>query len=359
MIHSLPPVGIDKLLQDTDLLKQLSCGRVALLTNQSALTRDSVSSAVALQEKLGSALVGFFVPEHGWSGLIAEGEDIQSGHDPHLNLPVWSLYGKQEMCSDFLRSLALDTLIIDLQDVGLRCYTYSATCAQTMEALRGTETHILVCDRPNPLGARQCGPKRDPRFRSIMGYLDVPWQHGQTMGQLLQGVNGSKLTVLPCSPFHEPYAYPWIPPSPNLPSWEAVLLYPALVMLEGTTVSEGRGTTLPFTSLGAPGLPHHEMVDFLNSSGHAGIRACPITFTPSRSKWSGQECQGVHLLVTDFTKLKAYELGIDILTFLSQNYPSFEWITGKRYFIDLLMGTDQVRKGITTGITAATCSGTL
>ena len=346
----LPPTGIDALLQDQVLLNQLSQGTVAILTNQSALTQESLSSAQALHKKIGSALKGILVPEHGWSGLVAEGQKISNGVDPHLGVSIWSLYGDNTALLG-----GVETIIIDLQDVGLRCYTYSATCAQMMEALRGSNTHIIICDRPNPLGPEKKGTDLDPTYRSLVGYLDVPWQHGQTLAQLLSTFNNSleadalPLTVMSCQPFAQAYEYPWVPPSPNLPSWEAVLLYPALVMLEGTNVSEGRGTTLPFTSLGAPGLPHHQFVDFINNSKHPGIRARPITFTPLRSKWEGQECQGAHILITDPAALNAYALGLDILKFLFQNYDNFEWIEGEhgtKYFIDSLMGTDQIRREV-------------
>jgi len=341
----LPLNGVDRLLHDEGMLTRLSRQSVLLLTNQSALTQDYRPSAKALQQKIGGALKGILAPEHGWSGLLPEGEGGSDGWDAALGLPIWSLYGQKRTPFP-----SVDVIVIDLQDVGLRCYTYAATCAQMMEALGGNDTEIIVCDRPNPLGPRKAGPKLDPAFRSIVGYLDVSWQHGQTLGQLLSAFNeslGVPLTVMPCQPFYEPYNSPWIPPSPNLPSWEAVLLYPALVMLEGTNVSEGRGTTLPFTSLGAPGLPHEGLIAFLKS--HPGVHARPLTFTPTRSKWAGQECQGVHFLVTDVQALQSYELGLDILRFLYRHYEAFEWIPGASYFIDSLMGTDAVRKEIEGG----------
>jgi uncharacterized protein YbbC (DUF1343 family) len=143
--------------------------------------------------------------------------------------------------------------------------------------------------------------------------------------------------------------YPWIPPSPNLPSWEAVLLYPALVLLEGTNISEGRGTSLPFTCFGAPGLNHHLVVDYINHL-ERGVQARPVTFTPQTSKFVGQDCHGVHLLLTDPLNMNAFEFGIRILMFLKAHYSDFQWInTAKNkdaYFIDYLVGTNSLRQGM-------------
>jgi uncharacterized protein YbbC (DUF1343 family) len=345
MLHNLPLTGIDFLLKDEHLLRHLSKGKIGLLTNQSALTKEYIPTAQALSEKLKGALTCVLTPEHGWSGFIPEGVKVNDGFDSHLQLPIFSLYGESKKS---LREINIDTLIIDLQDVGLRCYTYATTCAKVLEACAGSLLEILVCDRPNPLGAGRKGPTLDPNFRSFVGYLDVPFQHGQTIGELLFPYNQSlklSLTVIPCQHNHTPYKYPWIPPSPNLPSWDSVLLYPALVLLEGTNISEGRGTSLPFTCLGAPGLDHHKLVDFINRMG--GIRARPLIFTPQSGELKGKECQGAQLFITDLSKLDAFSLGLKILEFLREHYSPFEWTEmcdGKRgYFIDYLLGTDSYR----------------
>lgn len=332
--------GIDALLQNTSLLAALAKRNVALVTNQNALTQTYQLSAYALSEHLGKGLRCILTPEHGWSGLIGEGIKIGDGFEPHLKLPLFSLYGGNKSYLEFFRQESIDCLIIDLQDVGVRCYTYVSTCAKLIETL---SLEVIVCDRPNPLGPAVKGPLLNPQFRSIVGYVDTPFQHGQTMGQLLSPFSQS-LTVIPCEPYHQPYAYPWIPPSPNLPSWEAVLLYPGLVLLEGTNVSEGRGTGLPFTCLGAPGLDHTLLVEYIREL-NLGIEARPITFTPQAGKFAGQACQGVHLLLTDPLNVKAFELGLRIVSFLRKNYDAFQWVMYKeRYFIDDLLGTDVLRK---------------
>ncbi len=358
-MYSLPAGGIDHLLKDTLLLRSLSKKNVGFITNQSALTQDFLVGASAVREKIGPALKCILTPEHGWSGFIAEGVEIGDGVDLYLGLPILSLYGPSKKFVEFISANAIDVILIDLTDVGLRCYTYAATCAKFFEACAEIPLEIIVCDRPNPLGPAKGGPLLDPAYRSLLAYLDVPFQHGQTMGGLLSSFNTSlgekklPLTVIPCQPYHTPYHYPWIPPSPNLPSWESVLLYPALVLLEGVNVSEGRGTTLPFTSLGAPGLNAYELVAFLNDLPHSGIRARPLTFTPNSGDFKGRECQGVHLILTDPSQLDALSLGTHILRFLKERYADFKWTTpteGKKdlYIIDALMGTTSFREAITT-----------
>lgn len=359
MPHLPPSFGIDFLLSNEDLLKSLSKKNVGLITNQSSLTQNYLPSADVLHQKLGGALKCILVPEHGWSGLIGEGIGITDGFDPHLNLPILSLYGKNKKFISFLVDNTIDVILIDLQDIGLRCYTYSATCAKFLKACAELPLEIIVCDRPNPLGGDIKGPLLNPHFHSILAYLDVPFQHGQTLGQLLSDFNKTletslPLTVLPCPSVHHPYQYPWTPPSPNLPSWDSVLLYPALVLLEGVNVSEGRGTTLPFTSLGAPDLDHYGLVNFLNETQNA-VRARPITFTPQSGKLKDKTCQGAHLLLTNPSGLDALSLGIHILRFLKEHYTPFEWTSmapsplpgeEKRYFIDYLLGTSYLREQI-------------
>ncbi|MBS0272379.1 MAG: DUF1343 domain-containing protein [Proteobacteria bacterium] len=340
-----PLVGIDYLLADETLLRTLSQKKVGLVTNQNALTQDYKPTAYVLKEKLGLALTCILTPEHGWSGQLAEGVKVEDGFDPHLNVPIFSLYGGHKQ---HLQGANIDVLLIDLQDVGLRCYTYTASCAKLLEAL--PEIEVIVCDRPNPLGPQQKGPPLDPDYRSFVGYLDVLFQHGQTMGELLVNYNKTHqnlpLTVISCQHDHQVYAYPWVPPSPNLPSWDSVLLYPALVLLEGTNISEGRGTSLPFMCLGAPQLDHYKLVSFINTI--KGVRARPLIFTPQSGKFQGQECQGAHLLITDHKAFDAFSLGLELLSFLKGNYSQFEWekMNNHKYFIDLLLGSDSFRKSL-------------
>lgn len=353
-----PFFGIDKLLADKEKMQALLGCNVAVLTNQTTLTHEGIPSAYALSQALGGTLKMILTPEHGWSGKVAEGLKVESSHAQELDLPIISLYGGGESLRNVLHTYQLTDIIIDLQDMGLRCYTYVTTCAKLLEACSGRPLKVWICDRPNPLGTVEQGPLLDPAHRSFLAYLNIPFQHGKTMGKLLQDFNETlgdgrvDLEILSCPPFHAPYAYAWYPPSPNLPSWEAALLYPALVLLEGVNVSEGRGTSYPFTCLGAPGLNSKKLVEFLNGLPNTGVRAEPLVFTPESGKLKGHECQGAHLFVEDYSKLNAFSLGLSMLGFLKQIYSAFEWTPcssdqgNSGYFIDALLGTSAIREQI-------------
>jgi uncharacterized protein YbbC (DUF1343 family) len=304
-------------------------------------------SATALQRELGPALVALLSPEHGWSGLFAEGEAISHGYEPSLKLPVISLYGKSNNWQSTLEDLDVDTIIIDLQDIGVRCYTYGLTCADLIDNMNPS-VEFMVCDRPNPLGSLVKGPTLEKELKSFVGHFEIPFQHGQTLGQILKTYH-QKMTVIECDPYLKPFEFPWIPPSPNLPSWEAMLLYPGLVFLEGTNVSEGRGTTLPFTTLGAPGLDAVRLVNFINDKGKNSLKAHPIYFTPHSGKLKNKDCQGAHILITHPERLDSYEFGLDLLKYLKNNYTEFKWepeINSDTYFIDYLFGTKEIRKNL-------------
>ena len=354
----LPSSGIDTLLQDEALLASLSKKRVGMVTNQNSLTQHYELSAHALAKRLGPLLKCILTPEHGWSGLVREGVKIGDEFDNSLQRPVFSLYGGHKKYLEFIDD-QLDLLLIDLQDVGVRCYTYVSTCAQLVKACSDFSLEVIVCDRPNPLGPHIRGPLLDPHLRSLVGYVDTPFQHAQTMGTLLSEFNQARnaplsLTVIPCQSYHQPYYYPWIPPSPNLPTWDAVLLYPGLVLLEGTNISEGRGTSFPFSCFGAPGLNKTALVDYLNNLKNSGIRARPITFTPQSGKHAGVACEGAQILLVDPLNINAFELGLKIILFLNENYPNFQWeemINKKNeYFIDYLLGTSLFREGVEQGL---------
>jgi uncharacterized protein YbbC (DUF1343 family) len=352
----LPLTGIDTLLKDQKKIDDLKSKRVGLLANQSSLTSHFVPTAYALQERLGLSLECLFSVEHGWSAFGAAGEDIHNIEEPQTHLPVYSLYGP--LLKDNLPRLAsLDALIVDLQDVGMRCYTYSATCAKVLEyvASEKCSLDILICDRPNPLGEVVRGPQASPEKRSLVNYLPVPFQHGQTMASLLQGYNRSletpcTLAVFPFeSPLH-PFAHPWIPPSPGLPDWEAVLLYPGLVFLEGTNVSEGRGSSLPFKCVAAPSLDVMKLVEGLNRLPQSGLKARPFTFIPENGKVAGQLCQGAQLHIMNPQQVNGVYLGVYVLQSLFQSYPDFEWTqTSHRYWIDDLTGSPYLREAIEEG----------
>jgi len=348
---SLPQTGIDTLLKDSSLIEYLKGKKVGILANQSSLTVEFIQSAYALHDLLGHSLSCLFAPEHGWSAFCAAGEDIENANEPHTNLPVYSLYGPL-----FKKNLSIlenvDVLIIDLQDVGVRCYTYVSTCAKLMEhvSLNKLPVEFIVCDRPNPLGTRVNGPLFNPEMRSLVSYVDVSFQHGKTMGELLGSHNSTlpnpvSLSIITGSSSFHPYKHVWIPPSPGLPDWDSVLLYPGLVLLEGTNISEGRGSSLPFKCVAAPGLDDIKVVTALNEIPDSGIRARPFSFMPQSSKFKGQSCQGAQIHIVDHQKVDGLRVGIHLLHILIQTYPLFEWeIFREKYFIDALTGSRDLRE---------------
>ena len=376
MLAARPPplAGIDRLLADADMVARLRRRRVGLLSNRACMTRDGAQTAHALARALGTGargLVRLFAPEHGWS--VAEGAGVGDGIEPGLGLPVHSLYGpRRAPAPEALDDL--DAVIVDLQDVGVRCYTYATTAALVLATLAGRRVEAIVCDRPNPLGTRVAGPMLDPDLRSFVGYFDMPYRHGRTLGTLLGDFTSWRLdgkvelTVIPAG--DEPLAPPgpWTPPSPALPDWEAVLLYPGLVLLEGTNVSEGRGTDAPFRSVAAPGLDGEALATHLNAVPETGVRASPTQYVPGSGKLVGKTCGGVRLEVPDPNTVDGLAFGVHVLAWLATRYADFAWteatvpvaddsdplqFTARQgFFIDYLLGDTGLRQAIGDGAAA-------
>lgn len=293
--------GIDRLLDDPG--RWIGHRRVALLANQASLTSGGTPTLEALRAALGERLVALLAPEHGWSGFEDDATPVEDRRDPRTGLPVLSLYGPRRR-PDAAIMARFDAVVVDLRDVGVRCYTYGATVALLLEAARASGVEVILCDRPALLGPLLDGPDLDPAWRSFLGYLPTPYQHGLTLGELARfyaaRLGGAPLKVIPVQGWRrgEREAGPFIPPSPGLPSREAVTLYPGLVLLEGTGLSEGRGTPLPFQLLGAPGLDGYELAREVNRLQIPGLLARPLVFRPDSGKLAGQTCQGVQLHLT-------------------------------------------------------------
>ena len=375
---SSPRSGIDRLIADDALVGRLRRMRVGLLSNRACLTQAAEPSARALARALGSGqrgLVRLFAPEHGFDVVAAEGAGIADGIEPELGLPVHSLYGPRrapapDMAAD------LDTVIIDLQDVGVRCYTYATTAALMVAALAGSGIEVILCDRPNPLGGSRAGPALDPQLRSFVGYLDVPFRHGQTLGTMLADFAAHRLsdsvamTVMAADAEAFAPPVPWTPPSPSLADWDAVRLYPGLVFLEGCNVSEGRGTDTPFRCIAAPGVDGDGLAAFVNGMANGGVHARSTSTVPASGKLKGEICTGVRLDVADFGIVDGLALGVRVLCWLAENYSDFAWTEStvpvadpteplvfsarSGYFIDYLLGDGSLRTGIDGGQAADT-----
>lgn len=323
--------GIDALVADPGAF--LDGRRVALLANQASLTGAGTPTLEALRAAPGVELVALLTPEHGWSGYEDDATPVADRRDPRTGLPLVSLYGpRRRPGAEVLRSF--DAVVVDLQDVGVRCYTYATTVALLCEAAAATGTRVVVCDRPNPLGPRVDGPPLDPALRSFLGYLDVPFQHGMTIGALLERATrglGVDLRVAEFDAATAPSAGGaspgpvFVPPSPGLPTLEAVRLYPGLVLLEGTNLSEGRGTTLPFQLLGAPWFEGYALAEELNRLDLPGLLFRPLTFRPRSDSHAGEVCHGVQLHVADARALRPLEVVVRVLAHLRATHDAFAW----------------------------------
>ena len=309
-------LGIDRLVTDPEVW--LRGRRVALLANQASLTSEHRPSVDALGEALGGGLTALLTPEHGASGFEEDATAVPDGRDARTGLPVHSLYGpRRRPDPELLRRL--DAVVVDLRDVGVRCYTYATSVALLLEAARETGTEVLVCDRPSLLGPRVDGPALDSARRSFLAYLDVPLQHGLTLGELARRharrLGGAPLRVIAVEGWRrgQPDPGPFVPPSPGLPSAASVALYPGLVALEGTGLSEGRGTPLPFELVGGPDVDGHALARELNALGLGGVWARPVAFRPDSGKLMGLACQGVQLHLSDPAALRPLELGAAVL----------------------------------------------
>lgn len=291
----LARTGLEHLL--ADLSAASGWGRAGLLTNPSGVTRDLTPGAAALL-RAGLPLERLFGPEHGVDGSGAPGEAPELERDAASGLPTTVLY---DLSGDETagRLAGLDTLIVDLQDVGVRFYTYVSAVRDVLRAARPLGLRVVILDRPNPLGFTVEGPLLDPAFRSYVGISSaLPLRHGLTIGEVsrvLAAEEGVQVQVIATDlPDRWHAGRPWVPPSPNLPDLVATALYPAGALVEALDASEGRGTALPFRLFGAPGLDAHALAARLNALD-LGVTARPAFFTPTTSKHAGQRCAGVQL----------------------------------------------------------------
>ncbi len=324
--------GIDALLAQPD--RYLGAARrVALVANQASLTIDGRTTLEALRTCPDVELAGLLTLEHGWSGFEDDATPVPDGRHPAAGLALHSLYGPRRRPEpEVLRSF--DAVIVDVQEVGVRCYTYAASLALLLEAAAGAGVKVVVCDRPNLLGARVDGPALDPAVRSFLGYLDVPFQHGLTLGELAawyaaEALGGAtEVVVAPLDGWRrgEVPSGPFVPPSPGLPTVSSVQTYPGLVLLEGCNLSEGRGTTLPFQLLGAPWCEGYALARALHALALPGLRFRPLDFRPASDTFAGEVCHGVQLLVTDAAALRPLEALVRVLTHVRRTYGECEWV---------------------------------
>jgi len=339
--------------------------RIGLVTNQNAVKRDLTSTLDAFLSA-GVKITALFAPEHGIAGRATDGVRIESTIDHRTGLPVYSLYGDtRKPTAEMLDEI--DLMVFDIQDIGVRFYTYLYTMAYAMEACCEAGKGFIVLDRPNPLGGDSVeGPVLEQKFASFVGLYPVPVRYGMTIGEFARMINSEpridvKLTVVPLSGWNrnmwfDQTGLPWIPTSPAMPSLETAIVYPGACFIEGTDISEGRGTALPFQVTGAPWIDGYELAGKLNRVDLPGIRFRPVSFIPTASKYAGDECSGIQWHVMDREAFLPVLTGLKVIEAIRNLWPEeFEFrkpgIDG-RYFFDLLSGTDKLRMGLESGRTA-------
>ena len=355
--------GIDVLRADG--FAPLVGKRVGLITNHTGIARDGTSTIDVLNGAKGVKLAALFSPEHGIRGVLDD--KVASTSDEKTGLPIHSLYGETRRPTAAMLD-GLDVLVIDLQDIGARFYTYTTTMAYVLEEAAKQKLPVIVLDRPNPINGFQIeGPALDKSQIGFTGYYaPMPIRHGLTMGELARLFNGENkigadLTVIAAKNWRrdawfDETALPWINPSPNMRNLIQATVYPGVGAIETTNISVGRGTDTPFEQLGAPWVDGPALADALNARRIPGIRFYPVRFTPTASKYSGQECQGVFLIVTDRTALRPVRLGVEIASTLFKLYGAQFEIGGAERLFGSHDGITRIRAGEDPAAVAATWS---
>ena len=352
--------------------RQLLTGRtIGLVCNPSSLDgqfRHVVDRAIAGGVKVGA----IFGPQHGFRSDLQENMiESAHGHDTRRSIPVHSLYSEtREPTGEMLAGL--DALVIDLQDVGTRIYTYIYTMANCLGAARKHGLPVIVCDRPNPIGGESVeGPMLTRGFESFVGQFPIPMRHGMTIGELARLFNDrfgldAKLEVVKMQnwsrdQYGDQTGLPWVLPSPNIPTVETTLVYPGTVLLEGTNISEGRGTTRPFELAGAPWVDPERTAAELNDLGLPGVHFRPALFEPTFHKHATVSCGGCQMHVTDRSTFRAVESGVALIAaFRAAGPDAFRWREPPYEYeyvkppIDILYGSTALREGLERGETAAT-----
>ncbi len=357
--------GLDRVLADPT---PLMAKRIGLLTHDAALSANGQRGVDALAALPRVNLTALFAPEHGLAGTAAAGEHVGDARDGKTGVPIYSLYGARP-APEPAQLAGLDLLVIDLQDVGLRCYTYAGTALKAMEVAAAVKLPVLLLDRPNPLGGLVIeGTALEDQWlgKTPVTALPTLYRHGLTLGEITRyltlGGFGWNIAVSPMDGWTRgmgtevfgPGGLPFTPPSPNLRSPAAILAYAASVLVEGTNVSEGRGTDAPFELIGAPWIDGpaltRALAKALGRQKLWGVRFAPARFTPASSKHAGLSCGGVRLTVTDERRYRAFDTGVALVCALRQHASErFAFLPGNPPFFDLLAGRGLVRQSIASG----------
>ena len=358
-------LGVDRLADS--LPKVLLGKRVGLITNHTGRDRAGTPTIDLLSGRKDMKLVALFAPEHGIRG-VATGR-ITDDKDEKTGLPVYSLFGETQKPTDPMLA-NVDALVFDIQDVGVRQYTYLSTMGLAMQAASQRKIPIVILDRPNPIGGMIVeGNIREPGMESFVGLYPIASRHGLTAGELARLYNrefkiGADLHVVPLEGWRrqlwsDQTDLPWIKPSPNLPTFAGVINYPGTVFFEGTNLSEGRGSDNPFEQTGAPWLRAQEVADSMNARQLPGVQFSAVDFAvlPTARKYAGQTIHGVRLTVTDREKYRPIATTMRLIEVIRRLHPSdFQWRhstaspgSTETYYFDTLTGSKRTRAAIEAG----------
>jgi uncharacterized protein YbbC (DUF1343 family) len=356
-------IGLERCLQQPPEILR-SGGRFGLLMNQASVDRSFRYACDLVAARFPGQLKAIFSPQHGlWSEEQANMiESAHSRYEP-LGLPVYSLYSEtRQPTPEMLRGV--DCLVIDLQDVGTRVYTFVWTMQNCLTVCAAAKIPVLILDRPNPLGGQVAeGPLLEPGYESFVGGATIPLRHGLTLGELARLMNdeqqiGAALEVVPMAGWQRDMRFhstdrKWVAPSPNMPRTVTALLYPGQVLLEGTNLSEGRGTTTPFEVVGAPFIDPNRLTSELVQYDLSGLAIRPIRFVPTFDKWAGQRCGGVALHIADPAALRSVTCTLAILAATHKLWPAdFAWLPPPYEYerekmpIDILFGSSRLREAL-------------
>lgn len=358
-------IGLENCLVDPPSV--LSSGRFGLLMNQASVDHQFRYACDVLTERFPGQLAALFSPQHGiWGEQQANMIESPHAQHPRWNVPVYSLYSEtRKPTAEMLAGL--DCFVIDLQDVGTRVYTFIWTMSYCLEACAEAEIPVVILDRPNPVGGEIVeGPPLEGHFRSFVGRAEIPMRHGLTMAEMALFLNdefdiGAHISIVPMTGWQRQMTFAetgrvWLPPSPNLPRFESTVVYPGQVQLEGTNLSEGRGTTRPFETFGAPYVEEWQLADEMSRFSLPGVTLLPIRFRPTFDKWANESCGGLTVLVTDQTVFRSYRMTTALLACVRKLWPDeFHWLPPPYEYetvklpIDILAGRSTFRHAIDTG----------
>ncbi len=357
-------LGIDRISDILDNYKNLNGG---LLTNATGINSNLDMTVDILMENE-IRLKKLFGPEHGLWGVAPDGKRVKDEVHPVYGIPIYSLYGETEHPTDEMLS-DLDVIFYDIQDMGLRFYTYIYSLGYMMEECGKHGIKMVVFDRPNPLSGKVEGPIiKDDRFVSFVGGYNLSLRYGLTVGELARYYNdrfnmGVTLDIVKMEGWRHDMYYDdtglfWNTPSPSIPTFEHGLLYTGMALFEGTNISEGRGTSHPFKYIGAPWIDSRALVKEIKAHNHKGIAIRERRFTPYISKYRGEVCNGIELFIEDKKDANPLQVALDLIITIKNMYPNrFKWDTlyheakGRHHF-DLLIGGDSVREMIERGVSA-------